>query len=116
MNTNWFQLAGMEVLVIILLTMLLATIAFISAPFILWIRTNRYQDIYDIIKFHEENKKIFVLNDQSLKELKDMMINVVKKVEHMENNIKNNQDPARFYEMVNKIHDRLDTFKNDHKH
>lgn len=108
MNFNLFQLAGTEVLVIILLTMLLATIAFISAPFILWIKTNRYQDIYDLIKFHEENKKIYALNDQSLNDLKKMMGEVVKKVDDMERAMMSRENPTRIYETVSKILDRLD--------
>lgn len=36
---------------------------------------------------------------------------LTKSVDHLDNNIKNNQDPARFYDAVNKIHDRIDLLK-----
>ena len=80
-------------------------------------RTNKFEDYYEMRQHFLENRKIFDMNDKTLANLESMLTDVIKKVDDIERNQKINENPSRFYETVNKIHDRLDLMekKNNQK-
>lgn len=71
-------------------------------------RTNKFEDYYEMRRHFLENRKIFDNNDKCITDLKEMMVTVLREMDEIKRSIKNNEDPNRFYETVNKIHDRLD--------
>ena len=115
---SFFQNLETEGLVLILIVVITTQWKYYTDYMLLYNKTNKFADIYEMQKHFIENKKSCEIDSQLLKDLKCSVDLMNGKIIHLDANVKqfkNESTSSKLYDLVKELHDRLDNLKKNEK-